>query len=237
MHQSLNVRLSIIMPIYNEEAILKSSILKNLDILSKSDTTFEIIIINDGSTDNSRAILDDSFKNINQINIKHLSKNKGFGGAIKEGIKIASGDYFWCIPADSPLTEEVFTAFNKNIGKADILVSYRRERIGYSWRMLLNSYIYHWLISNLFSIKLKDYNWIHLYHRKIFDKDNIQIEYDGIFMLAEILIKAQKKKYSFIEFEVIQSQRLTGIATASSAKNIIKTFLDLVNFRLRLYKF
>ena len=73
MHKSLNVRLSIIMPIYNEEAILKSSILKNFDILSKSDTTFEIIIINDGSTDNSRAILDDSFKKINQIK---LLKNK-----------------------------------------------------------------------------------------------------------------------------------------------------------------
>ncbi|MBS1618320.1 MAG: hypothetical protein JST76_07370 [Bacteroidetes bacterium] len=72
-----------------------------------------------------------------------------------------------------------------------------------------------------------------MYDRKIFSEGGIVIEYDGIFMLAEILIKAKKKGYSFYEFEVEQKQRLTGIATASRPSAIIRTLRDIIFFRLR----
>jgi dolichol-phosphate mannosyltransferase len=229
------MKFSIVMPVYNEEAIVVSSVNKNLELLTQSGESFEIIIINDGSTDGTQELIENNFTHQSNMVIYNLEQNLGFGGAVRAGINISKGEYIWCIPADSPLTEEVFKAFTSHIGQAEVLVSYRKERLGYTWWMLLNSFVYHWLISIMFSMKLKDYNWIHLYHRSIFEKGRIKIEYNGIFMLAEILIKARNKGFSFIEFEVEQTQRLTGIATASKFINILKTFSNLITFKLKIW--
>ena len=79
-------------------------------------------------------------------------------------------------------------------------------------------------------MKLKDYNWIHLYNRKIFANKSITIESNGIFMLAEILIKAHRKGFTFFEFEVQQTQRLTGIATSAKPSAMFKTFSEVLLF-------
>ncbi len=223
--------LSIVIPVYNEEEILESSINKNIDVLKKSGFTFEIIIVNDSSTDSSSEILCQKFSENDFVEIIHHSENKGFGGAVKTGIQAIRGDYIWCIPVDSPLTEDTFYAFEKHFGEADILIGYRIERKGYNQWMKLNSKVFHFLVSMLFRMKLKDYNWIHLYRNKIFKEGGIQIQFDGLFMLAEVLIKATKKGYTIKEFPVEQQQRLTGIASASKLINVIRALGDILKFK------
>lgn len=226
-----NNSVSIVIPAYNEEAIIKSAVEVAHEILQDAKIDFEIIVVNDGSNDKTENVLRKSFSNTPQIIIQYKKSNEGFGSAVKTGIELSSKQFIFCVPADSPLTTDLFLAFMENIDKADVLVSYRKERVGYSPRMLLNSWVYHFLISNLFNIKLRDYNWIHLYNRKIFDEGKIEIEYKGIFMLAEILIKAKRAGFTFYEFEVEQKERLTGIATASKLVAILKTISEMVHFR------
>jgi glycosyltransferase involved in cell wall biosynthesis len=206
---------SVIIPAYNEEATIESAVRQAYAILTNSTADFEIIVVNDGSSDSTAAILNEYFGKVPTIHIHHKNKNEGFGSAIRTGINISTKTYLFCVPADSPLTNELYMAFSNNTAKADVLVSYRQQRIGYTRLMLFNSWLYHKIISLLFGMHLRDYNWIHLYHRKIFDEGKITIEHNGIFMLAEILIKAKRKGFTFYEFEVQQTQRLTGIATAS----------------------
>jgi glycosyltransferase involved in cell wall biosynthesis len=224
---------SIIIPAYNEEEIIARAVQQAYTILSTKEEAFEIIIVDDGSTDNTAKILMQNFRHYPEISIYHKKTNGGFGSAIRCGIKLSKNKFIFCVPVDSPLTEELYIAFSTNAQKADIIVSYRREKIGYSIGKHINSYVYHKLISILFDLQLQDYNWIHMYHRKIFDEGNITIEYDGIFMLAEVLIKAHRKKFTFFEIEVEQTERLTGIATASKLSAIIKTLLDVFAFSLR----
>ncbi|MEX2590172.1 MAG: hypothetical protein WD334_08200, partial [Chitinophagales bacterium] len=132
-------------------------------------------------------------------------------------------------PADSPLDKDTcHTFFSSNIDFADIIISYRKERKGYTRSMLLNSKIYHFLISWLFSIKLKDYNWIHLYKRDIFN--SIEINSKGLFMLSEVLVKANKLGFKIEEVEVDQKMRLTGIATVSKPSAIINTLKEMISF-------
>ena len=221
--------ISLIIPVYNEEKIIEASFLKNLKVLNSRNIDFEIIIVNDGSKDNCRTIIEKLSKSYNLKVVEHPF-NMGFGAAIRTGIQNSINEYILCVPSDSPLDEENFLSFEENLGKADLLISYRRKRLGYTWWMHINSIIYQQLISKLFDMKLKDYNWIHLYHRKIFFDGKIQIEYNGIFMLAEVLIKARNKSYTFIEFPVNQTQRITGDASASKLKNIIKTIKDVFHY-------
>jgi len=221
---------SLITPVFNEEDIIESAIRANIQVLESNGVLFEMIIVNDCSTDTSGLIIEKLFGSDPRIRISHHKKNQGFGGAVRTGIALSSLEYIFCIPADSPLDQAVFSAFCMNMDKADILVSYRIRRLGYNWWMRFNSTAYHILISLLFGMRLKDYNWIHMYHCKIFKSGVIRIEYDGIFMLAEVLIKADRKGYSFIEFPVDQKQRLTGIASVSKLSNILKTFIDVMDF-------
>lgn len=227
-----NYSISLIIPVYNEEGILESSFMKNIEVLNSRNIDFEIIIVNDGSIDNCGIIIEKLSK-LSNVKIAEHPFNMGFGAAIRTGIQSSVKEYIVCVPADSPLNEENFVSFEQNLGKADLLISYRRKRLGYSWWMNLNSIIYHRLISKLFSMNLKDYNWIHLYHRKIFFEGKVTIEYNGIFMLAEVLIKAKNKSYTFIEFPVNQTQRITGDASASKLKNIINTIKDVFHYYLK----
>lgn len=224
--------ISIVIPVYNEEEIIESSVLKNLYLLNSSNVDYEIIIVNDGSFDRSGEIIQKLSESYNVKVIEH-THNMGFGAAIRTGIHYSEKDYILCVPADSPLEKENFFAFKSNFGVADILVSYRRKRLGYTWWMHLNSIIYHKLITFLFDMNLKDYNWIHMYHRRVFLEGKVNIEYDGIFMLAEVLIKAQRYSYTFVEFPVDQTQRITGDASAAKLKNIIRTLKELLHFYLK----
>ena len=228
------VSISVIIPAFNEEAIIANAVSVAESILVAAGADFEIIVINDGSNDNTGEILDRQFAQIPHISIHHKPKNEGFGSAIRSGIKLATRQFIFCVPVDSPLTTALYQAFSSNVYKADVLVSYRRQKVGYSIRKHINSWVYHWLVSRLFGMNLRDYNWIHLYNRRIFDEGKIEIEYNGIFMLAEILIKAQRKGFTFYEFEVEQTERLTGIATASKFSAIIRTLGEMTDFWRRL---
>lgn len=223
-------QVSVIIPAYNEEAIIEGAVRAAYDILSGAGADYEIIVVNDGSSDATREILNRSFATISGIRIIHKEKNEGFGSAIRTGIAAAGRQYILCVPADSPLTPALYAAFSSHAHRADVLVSYRREKLGYSFAKLLNSYVYQRMISALFDMHLRDYNWIHMYDSRIFREGGISIRYDGIFMLAEILIRAQRGGFTFYEFEVEQTQRLTGIATASRPAAILRTVRDMLVF-------
>jgi len=227
---------SIITPVYNEASIIEEAILQNIMVLENAHVQYEIMVVDDGSQDNSGHILRKKFSGNSRIKIIHHATNVGFGGAVKTGIKNAANTYLLCVPADSPLTDELFSAFKNSLTKADVIVSYRIARLGYTPRMRLNSAVYHFLIEIMFDIHLQDFNWIHLYHRRIFEEGKIEITAKGIFMLAEVLIKAQQNGFTFFEIPVVQSERLTGIASASKFSVMLKTFFEMLQFLLKQKK-
>lgn len=92
------MNLSIIIPIYNVEKYL-SDCLNSVINQKKSDLTYEIIIVNDGTPDNSLKIAEDYAKSHNNITIIS-QENQGLGGARNTGLKAASGDYVWFIDSD-----------------------------------------------------------------------------------------------------------------------------------------
>ncbi|OFY71338.1 MAG: hypothetical protein A3G23_04050 [Bacteroidetes bacterium RIFCSPLOWO2_12_FULL_37_12] len=221
---------TVIVPVYNELGRITDSINTSLSTLKSFEIDYELIIVNDGSTDGSEKEIN-LFSTIQGVKI--LNKlNGGIGSAIHVGIKNSTNTYIIFVPVDSPLTPEVFGAFHNNLGKADILVSYRKVRLGYTLRMKFNSWLYNKVIGLFFGLSLKDFNWIHLYNRKIF-VNGINIEYGGIFMLAEILIKAKRMNFTFYEFPVEMIKRSGGVSTAGSFKALSRTGLDFLTFMLR----
>ncbi len=130
-------KLTILIPVYNEEKTITALIDKVMDVLLPAEFTKQIIAVNDGSKDGSGKILDsylesyrkrpDDFKNRNQLIIHHKQVNEGKGAAIHTGIELADSDYFIIQDSDLELDpDEICLLFQPVLkGSADVVYGSR----------------------------------------------------------------------------------------------------------------
>ena len=120
----MNPQISVIVPIYNVEKYLAKCI---DSIINQTLTNIEIILVNDGSTDNSRKIIDKYDKKDSRIKVIH-KKNGGQGSARNAGLDIAKGEYIGFVDSDdwidSNMYENLYNAAISN--NADIVVCNRK---------------------------------------------------------------------------------------------------------------
>ncbi|HWP93825.1 MAG TPA: glycosyltransferase family 2 protein [Thermodesulfobacteriota bacterium] len=115
--------ISVIIPIYNEEKSIKNVVEQLQEVLSNSGTKYEIIVIDDGSTDRSPEVL----KGIDGITSIRHPKNIGYGGAIKTGMKNAKGDIIVITDGDGTYPNEMIPELLKDIGENDMVVGARSK--------------------------------------------------------------------------------------------------------------
>ncbi|MFC1631054.1 glycosyltransferase family 2 protein [Candidatus Omnitrophota bacterium] len=230
-----NKGISLVIPAYNEGRNIRNAMLMNKQTLDSLNLDYEILVIDDGSSDSTAKIAKQLCKDNPRLQLISNAHNLGFGGAIKKGISLADKDYVIAVPCDSPLEAEELARFLDKMKKCDIIVSYRRQRKGYSKYMLFNSFVYNKiLIPLLFNLGLKDANWVQMYRRSIFETGLINIEYEGIFMLVEVIYKARQKDLIIGEVPADMKRRIYGTPTSVKLKVILQTFYDMMEFWLRI---
>ena len=114
-------KISIIIPVYNEEDSIEESIKKVKDTMKGIDYEYEIIVINDGSTDNSQKILE----NIRDIKLIINNCNKGYGASLKKGIENARYNFILITDADSTYPIEEIHRLTEHLGNFDMVVGAR----------------------------------------------------------------------------------------------------------------
>ena len=147
-----NMKVSVIIPCYNEEKTIEKIISK---VKANLVQPYEIIIINDGSTDQTKHILENKLKK-DLKKIIHNNKNSGKGFSIKKGIEVASGDIIIIQDADleyDPIDyEKLIQPISE--GLADVVYGSRfigseKKRVLYFWHMVGNRFLT--LLSNMFT--------------------------------------------------------------------------------------
>ncbi|HAQ0795523.1 TPA: glycosyltransferase, partial [Enterococcus faecium] len=103
-------RISIIVPVYNVEKYLKKCV---DSILGQTFTDFELLLIDDGSTDNSGSICDELAKTDNRIKVIH-KENGGLSDARNIGIEVAKGDFIGFIDSDDYIDEDMYAFLYNN---------------------------------------------------------------------------------------------------------------------------
>lgn len=131
-----NIRVSIVIPIYNVENYLKEC----LDsIIHQNFKNYEIICINDASTDNSGVILQDYAKKYNNIRIITFSSNKGLSAARNSGLKNSKGKYIWFIDADDFIeTDSIIELYNLAEKQQADIVYFNFSRVYNNNQIIIN---------------------------------------------------------------------------------------------------
>lgn len=195
-----NIRFSIIVPVYNGERHIVKTIYK---ILDQNFTSFEILVINDGSNDGTQRVLDSTFGSNNQVKLVNTI-NKGVGSARNTGINMATGEYVLFLDSDDNLTDGALTLLDSCLEKqaTDLLIfgysvfgDKRRENDTLMLEQLKNNVDKNILIRTLLSNKsnLFGYVWRAVYSAKFLKKQDIRFETslkiseDYLFLLQCIL--------------------------------------------------
>jgi glycosyltransferase involved in cell wall biosynthesis len=117
--------LSIIVPAYNEEQRLRSTVEAVLVAAAAALDRYEVIIVNDGSNDGTRVIADElAAANVSVI---HHAVNRGVGAAYRSGLQAARFPFVSLVPGDNAFDPACLAAFFALVGRADIIISYREN--------------------------------------------------------------------------------------------------------------
>lgn len=219
--------LSVIIPAYNEEESLAYVLEDTLQDLPKHLNDFEVIIVDDGSTDRTSEIADYFAKKSKHVKVIHQS-NGGFNKAMIIGIKAAKKDYVAYMQADGQdLIRDMVNCF-KIMDRHDLVLGIRGKRIDYNFYRSILSYGCLILYRVLFGIKNEDVHWVYVWKTKELQK--LKLDSDGgIFILVESLVKFRRKGLSIGEASSPYRPRYGGENKNTSFKVVWRTFVGIFN--------
>jgi len=153
---SITNEISIIIPIYNEEEVIKDVIQKVINFLNKYNYKNEIIAVNDGSTDKTGLILED-FRNLPNLKIITHPYNKGYGASLKTGARVARYDWLLFFDGDGQHQIDYLNEFVKYTDRYEMIVGSRQGYLGPLFRQP-GKKILHWVANYLVEQKIPDIN-------------------------------------------------------------------------------
>ena len=226
---------SFVIPMYNESKSIRKTVESLTKIAKRLSDNYEIIIANDGSTDNSGDIIDEIARNDAHVKPVHLSKNTKFGGAFAKGIKKASKEIIIYTDSDLPIKSSDVDSALLLLEKGDIVNAYSTIKKGETLKRVIMSKVYNFLIQLFFRANIKDINsGFKIYKTKIFE--DMELKSKSPFIDVEIFIKAIRKGAVIKQYPIVFRQRDEGKSYISRPAVILKTLIDMMVFNLTPYK-
>ena len=228
------ITISVIIPIFNEEKTILNILNKLQDL---KEHQIEIIVVNDGSTDNSKEILD----NNKDLFFKLISfeKNKGKGRAIIEGLKHATSEYLFFQDADLEYDPEDIFEFIKLVEKYDLdlvmgsrFISSNRSVLHF-WHMLGNRFI-SFLFNIINDTTFSDIYCCYLFFRRKNINENI-LKSQGWGQQAEILTQLVKNSKKIHELGVSYNARNYEEGKKIKFINIFEVIYWIVFTKIKLF--
>jgi len=226
------VSISVFFPCYNEQENVGRTVEKALDVLEKLNADFEIIIVDDGSSDGTGQIADEIAGRDSRVNVVHHQHNLGYGAALQSGFKTATKELVFYTDGDGQFDINEMPPLLSLMEQYDIVSCYRLNRRDPIIRKI-NGWCWTRLICLMFGLKIRDIDCaFKLYKREIFDK--IEMSSTGALIDAEILARAVRKGYRITQKGVHHYPRTAGQQTGASIRVILRAFKELLKLQSRI---
>lgn len=224
--------ISIVIPAFNERENVSWVIKDTFKKLPNYFKDFEIIVVDDGSTDGTEKIVDHLAKIYKQLKVIH-QENGGYSNAMLAGIMAAKKDYVAYMPADGQFLVDDMRHGFEVMQKADLILGYRGGRPDYTTKRMIFSYGYLLLLALMFNFKYIDVGWVNIWNTKKVQKLKIK-KTQGIFLLTEIVVRFEKLGYRILEAPSYYRVRRSGEVKNAKFNVVWMTFLNAINLWLRL---
>ncbi|MDP3996369.1 MAG: glycosyltransferase family 2 protein [bacterium] len=221
-------------PAYREEKNLPDLIPVVSDFLEKNALKYEILIIEDGSPDNTFQVAKDLAKRFPHVRVIHHEKNAGYSATLKEGFEISQYDYVMYTDGDNQYNVFDFEPGLHLLESNDVIAGYAIKKAVSPFRKF-QSWTHNFLISLLFFTAFRDINCsMKIFKRKVIENLEIKSNPRGAFIDAEMMIKAKRTGFKIKQFPVTHYERKVGIAIGSKPSVIFHTITDMIKLRLGL---
>jgi glycosyltransferase involved in cell wall biosynthesis len=209
--------ITVVFPMFNEEAYVERAVAAARDVLAQSEHDFEIIVVDDASTDGTGAIADRLARADPRVRVVHNPVNLKLGGALRAGYAAASKDLVFYTDADLPidLAELPRAVRLLEYQQADVLAAYRHDRTSEGWLRTFYTFAYNLLIRLVFDLKVRDVNFaFKLFRRSVLGR--FPLRSNGSFIDAEFLLRARKHGCPIIQIGLDYFPRTRGLSTLAS---------------------
>ena len=219
--------LSIFFPAYNDAGTIASLVITAFQTASKLTPNYEIIVVNDGSSDATGRILDELTRVYPQLKIVTHPTNRGYGGALRSGFSTASKDAIFYTDGDAQYDpSELELLWPKLLANVDLVNGYKISRSD-PWHRIVIGRIYHHSVRIMFGLRVRDVDCdFRLMRRSIFDR--VRLEKNSGVICLEMMKKIQDAGFTIVEAPVHHYHRSHGTSQFFNFRRVVRTGIDVL---------
>ena len=226
------VSISVFFPCYNEQENVGRTVEKALEVMQKLNADFEVIIVDDGSSDGTGQIADEIADREGRVKVVHHEGNLGYGAALQSGFKAATKELIFYTDGDGQFDMNEMPPLLALMEQYDIVSCYRLNRQDSIIRKI-NGWCWTRLVCLMFGLKIRDIDCaFKLYKREIFDK--IELSSTGALIDAEILARAARKGCRITQKGVHHYPRTSGEQSGANIRVVLRAFKELFKLQRRI---
>lgn len=224
--------LSVFFPCYNEEKNFPFLVKTCLSFLPQITDKFEIIVINDGSIDNTGKLADRLSSKHSNIRVIHHEKNLGYGASIRSGIRHAKFDWIFFTDGDRQFNINQLKDFIPHTTDYQAVIGYRTRRAE-GFLRAFNARLFKLFVDALFRLHVKDIDCAF----KLFSREVVQplnLTSIGAMISAEILYKLKKHGVKFKQLPVTHLPRQYGSSTGNNPKVVLRAGFEAIKLYVHM---
>ena len=224
--QASRPSLSVFFPAYNDSGTIASLVITAIRTASKLTPNYEIIVVNDGSSDATAQILDELACVYSHLTIVTHEVNRGYGGALRSGFAAASNDIVFYTDGDAQYDpSELELLWLKMTPDVDLVNGYKISRSD-PWHRIVIGRIYHHTVKTLFGLHVRDVDCdFRMLRRSIFDR--VHLEKNSGVICLEMMKKIQDAGFRIVEVPVHHYHRAHGQSQFFNFRRVIRTGIDV----------
>ena len=220
--------LSVFFPAYNDAGTIASLVITSVKVAATLTDDFEVIVINDGSKDDTGRILDELARLYpDRVRIVHHETNRGYGGALRTGFATASKDLVFYTDGDAQYDPaEMTVLWEKMADDVDWVNGWKISRSDPVHRIIIGR-LYHHMVKILFGLKVRDVDCdFRLMRRRIFDV--VRLEKNSGVICLEMMKKFQDAGFKVAQQPVHHYHRAHGQSQFFNFPRIYRTAIDVM---------
>jgi glycosyltransferase involved in cell wall biosynthesis len=219
--------LSVFFPAYNDSGTIASMVIRAVQAASKLTADYEVIVVDDGSSDATAVVADELARTYPNVRVIHHEGNRGYGGALQTGIRSATKELIFYTDGDAQYDPgELALLWPHLTPDADLVNGYKISRSDPLHRIIIGR-LYHHIVAVMFGLKMRDVDCdFRLMRRSMFER--IDLEKTSGVICLEMMKKVQDAGFRMVEVPVHHFHRAYGKSQFFNVRRIFKTGVDVM---------